>query len=267
MGWLTKKVKTTFIDDETGSTIGVTKMVAEDLPETFEVQTTMHISDVEWEVVSASPQTRIQYAKSKCLTLRLRKIEWNNPASILYSLPSICDGMPALGDKSVSTDDCVLHEDDWRQLELVARQHTEEIEVQILAIRQIHEHHSVDVGWNSVHCRGKPDPPIPASFDVQDICRFFGSNAPIRGVTYTGAQTTIATGFSIKPYDGLTLYGLSPDGGVTVLGIVNETRATVLDAAIANLSSLAIEYELDLLHWCRCQRAAPSTTAFRDLIM
>ena len=267
MGWLTKKVKTTFIDDETGSTIGVTRMVAEDLPETFEIQTTMHIGDVEWEVVSARPQTRTQYAKSRCLTLRLRKMEWIDPASILYTLPSICDGIPALGDKPFSTDDCMLHEDDWRQLELVARQHGEEIEEQIFAIRQIHEHHSVDLGWNSVHCRSKPDPPIPASFDVQDICRFFGSNAPIRGVTYTGAQTTIATGFSIKPCDGLTLYGLSPNDGVTVLGIMNETRKTVPDAAIANLSLLAREYELDLMRWCRCQRAAPSTTAFRDLIM
>lgn len=267
MGWLTKKVKTTFIDDETGSTIGVTRMVAEDLPETFEVRTTMHIGDVEWEVVSAIPQTRTQYAKSRCLTVRLRKIEWIDPASILYSLPSICDGIPGLGDKPVSTDDCVLHEDDWRQLELVARQHAEDIEEEMLAIRQIHEHHSVGDGWNHVHCRSKPDPPIPASFDVQDICRFLGSNAPIRGVTYTGAQKTIATGFSIMPCSGLTLYGLSRNDGVTVLGIVKETQTTVPNAAVASLSSLAQEYELDLLHWCRCQRAAPSPTAFRDLIM
>lgn len=267
MGWLTKKVKTTFIDDETGSTVAVTKMVPEDLPETFEVQTTMHIGDVEWEVVSASPQTRTQYAESRCLTLRLRKIERIDPASVLYSLPAICDGIPALGDNPVSTDDCMLHEDDWRQLELVARENAEEIEEEILAIQEIHEHHSVDVGWNHVHCRSKPDPPIPASFGVQDIRRFFGSNVPIRGVTYIGAQTTIATGFSIKPCDGLTLYGLSPNDGVMVLGIVKETRKSVPDAMIANLSSLAREYELDLIHWCRCQRAAPYSTAFHDLIM
>ncbi len=266
MGWLSKKVKTTFIDDDTGETIGYTKMASDDLPETFELQTTMYIGDAEWEVISANPITRALYSKSKHLTLRLRRIETMDPDRIMCSIPSICNAIPDLGDEPVSANDCLLPEDDWRQCELVSKMHAEEIEAELVAIRQIHEHHSAEVGWHDLHVRNKPERPIPGSFDVQSVRRAFGLDAAIQGVAYVGAKTRIAAGFSIKTCDGLTLYGLAPDDFVTVLGIVDEARETTPKAAIDSLASLAQEYELDLLYWCQCQQASPDSGVFRQLI-
>jgi hypothetical protein len=44
------------------------------LPETFELETTLHLGDNEWTVVSAEPRTKREFASSGKLILRLRKI-------------------------------------------------------------------------------------------------------------------------------------------------------------------------------------------------
>src|SRR5262245_58474807 len=93
-----------------------------DLPEAFELDTTMHLGDAEWSVVKAMPLTRTEFAKTKLLTLRLRKIERIPAGDILFSLPSICDSIPGLGELPLTKEDFVLADDEWRQFELVSRQ-------------------------------------------------------------------------------------------------------------------------------------------------
>src|SRR6478609_4441659 len=102
MAWFKREVTVTLIDDVTDEPIGVTKMPPADLPETFERETTLHIGDVDWSVVDATPKTRPEYSASKSLTLRLRRIEKVDPRNILFSLPSICDYIPPLGNEPVA---------------------------------------------------------------------------------------------------------------------------------------------------------------------
>lgn len=75
MGWFSRKVLVTLIDDTTGAAFATTEMPAADLPESFEIATTLHLGDVDWSVVHAEPRTRAEYAKSGSLTLRLHKVE------------------------------------------------------------------------------------------------------------------------------------------------------------------------------------------------
>jgi hypothetical protein len=85
MGWFTRKVLVTFIDDATGVAFATTRIPPTDLPETFNTETTLHLGESDWSVVHAEPLTRESYARSRSLVLRLRKIEKVGTDTILFS--------------------------------------------------------------------------------------------------------------------------------------------------------------------------------------
>lgn len=85
MGWFSRKVLVTLIDDATSAVFAETEMSPNDLPETFEIATTLHLGDADWSVVQAEPRTRDGYTKSGSLTIRLRKIEMMPMEAISFS--------------------------------------------------------------------------------------------------------------------------------------------------------------------------------------
>jgi hypothetical protein len=104
MGWFSRKVLVTLIDDATGAAFATTKMPPADLPESFEVATTLHLGDADWSVVHAEPQTRERYTNSGSLTLRLRKIEKIATEAISFSQLDITEQFD---------DNQTLGKDDW----------------------------------------------------------------------------------------------------------------------------------------------------------
>jgi len=265
MGWFSRKVAVTLIDDATGAAFATTEMPPAELPETFEVATTLHLGEAEWSVVEAEPRTRPEFTKSGKLVLRLRRIEKVNPSDVLFSLPSICDRIPPVGNGPLAGDECILAEDDWRQLELVSRQFAAESDAEIEAIRRIHEQERAEVGWRKIHVRRRPDPPIAAGLTRTDIDRAFGGIA-FRGISYRGAGSPIVSGYSFRGADGLECYGIEEDGRVTVLGIVQDAPASPPARSAEALAEIAREFDLDLVHWCRCARASWDTPRFRQLV-
>lgn len=254
---LQKKITVTFVDDTTSETFATVELPPADLPETFELETTLHLGDADWSVISAEPSTRTEYSKSGKLTLRLHRIEQIDLADILFSLPSICDRLPDVGEDPAD-DACVLTEDDWRQQELVSRTLAAETDAEIDSIRAIHEEESASVGWKKIHVRKRPDPPIASTLTLQDLDRVFGGVA-FQGVSF--GRYPIVSGFSFQA-DGLQCYGTEEDGKVTVLGIVQEFPESPGDA----LSQIAREFDLELVHWCRCARASWDDPLFRELL-
>ncbi len=85
MGWFSRTVLVTLIDDATDAAFATTKIPPADLPESFEIETTLHLGEVDWSVVHAEPRTRVEYTKSGALTLRLRKVEKIAPEAISFS--------------------------------------------------------------------------------------------------------------------------------------------------------------------------------------
>jgi hypothetical protein len=266
MEGFTRNVAVTLIDDATGEAFAVTEMPFDDIPESFEVETTLHIGDVDWSVVHAEPRTRPEYTKSGSLTLRLRRIEKVDLRDILFSLPSICDRLAELGGGALSGGECVLAEDDWRQFELVSRQFADECDAEITAIRRIHEQARAEVGWREIHVRRRPDPPIAAALSLDGLSRAFGG-VVFRGVTYRGTGSPIASGYSFRGADGLECYGVTDAGRVTVLGVVQEAVVPAPVRSAGALIEIAREFDLDLVHWCRCVRAAWDDPLFRRLLV
>jgi hypothetical protein len=266
MGWFSRMVAVTLIDDATGAPFATTEMPPADLPESFEVETTLHLGEADLSVVHAEPRTRPEYTRSGKLVLRLRRVEQVNLSDILFSLPSICDRIPAVGAAPLAGDECVLHEDDWRQFEFVSRQLAVESDAEIAAIHRIHEEERASVGWRKLHVRRQPDPPITAPLTRRRLDDAFGGLS-FRGVSFRGAGSPIVSGFSFRAADGLECYGAEDGGRVTVLGIIQDVPASPPVRSADALALISREYDLDLVHWCRCVRASPDTPQFRHLLL
>lgn len=267
MGWFTRKITVKLIDDKSGESLGESKLPPEDLPESFELQTTLHIGEVDWSVVQATPLTRAEYAKTGSLTLRLRRIEKIDPGNILFSLPSICDRLAPLGNGPLTGDECLVVEDDWRQFELASRQFTAECDAEIAAIRHIHEHARAEVGWRECHVRRCPDPPISSTLTLDDINRAFGGELAFRGVGYREANSPIASGYSFRAADGLECYGIEENGRVSVFAIVRELPSSPSAHSADALAKIAQTFDLYLVNWCRCAKASWDNPLFRDLLI
>ena len=77
----------------------------------------------------------MRFAKTKLLTLRIRRIEKIDPRQILFSLPSICDFIPLQADRPLAGGELVIAEDAWRQLEFVSHELAKEADDEIASIR------------------------------------------------------------------------------------------------------------------------------------
>ncbi|MDQ8005864.1 MAG: hypothetical protein REI64_13765 [Pedobacter sp.] len=137
------KIKVQFIDNFNGETIGVSEMTSDQLPETFSVQTTMHIRDNDWTIEEAIPENAIDFIKTKSLVLKMRKVEKMNPNDIWFTTPTISNEFPQLTEKTKETEfDIFIHEDDYRQNEFLDVRSLTLVREEFKAINDIWTNHS-----------------------------------------------------------------------------------------------------------------------------
>lgn len=265
MASFSSKVTVTFIDDATGESFGVTAMPPTELPESFELDTTLHLGSENWSVVEARPKTRAEFAKTTTLTLRLRRIEMVDPKTILFSLPSLCDSIPGIGDLPLIGNEFILAEDDWRQFELISNSLARDVDDEIEKIRAIHENAAAKVGWREIHVRTKPEAPLDCQVTLSDLAVALNATAASVGVTYHGAQSPIIDGYAFR-LNGLTVYGVAPENRVQVNAIDRYSQSLPESGSIARLQLLAKDLDLDLVYWCRCARIRPGDSLFVSLL-
>jgi hypothetical protein len=260
------KIAVTFIDAATEESIGITHIPAADLPISFERDTTIHLSGADWQVINARPKTRAQYTKSQTLILWIRQIQTIDPRDILYSLPSICDVVPDLNDRSFSGHELTIAEDDWRQFELISHQFADKVDKEIAKIQSIHEHAAEGVGWRSIHIRTKPEIPILGNITLTHLAKMLKVSAKSTGITYDGSQSPIADGYSFKLNDDFAVYGVAPNGKVRAIAFGQNSNVSPDRESIDAIAQLARKLNLDLVHWCRCLRVAPDDPEFVSLL-
>src|ERR1043166_4858670 len=143
-----QQVQVLFIDASTGEPFGQTLIPVEHLPETFEVSTTLTISGQDWSVINAEPLRAEDFIRTGTLILTLAKISMMNPKDILYSLPTICDAIPAItpGTDRQGKNVFEIHEDDWRQTEFVSQVQKSAIDSQLAEIKRIYDEENIDNG-------------------------------------------------------------------------------------------------------------------------
>lgn len=266
MSWFRKTILLTLIDDNTGKIIAVSNPISRDLPESFAVETILHLGDQDWSVVHANPITREEAEKLGRLTLRLRKPTFVDASKVLYSLPTIYAQLPEAGDDLVQEGDCLLHEDDWRQLEFVISDLTAVIEGELNAIGAIYGAHYANRGFDKMHMRQQPAHPLSGSLLIGDLMAQLGPSASRRGLAFDRQCTRIRDGFSLAIENDLLLYGLAPNSQIKVLCVVDRPRACLSPDILETIVRLCARERLLLVSWCRCECIEPNMESFHAVI-
>ncbi|MEQ8789256.1 MAG: hypothetical protein RIC55_23380 [Pirellulaceae bacterium] len=266
MAWFSRKIEVTLIDDSTGETIGVMKASPDDLPASFDRETTLHLGDADWLVVDASCTTRAAYTRRGKLMLRLRRIESIPFKDILYTTPTLFDPLPQFDASPLDGDEFVLaSDDDWRQVEFVSHQLGQVVLEEIAQILRIHETASEGIGWRELHIRRRPEAPLVCDLSIDELLRALQVAKP-EGVTYWGAKGRIRDGYSLTTHDGLKLYGLAPRGRVEVIALGCGVDEHEDGQSVGRLATLAGDLQLDLVDWPRCGRVLPGDPWFDAIL-
>jgi hypothetical protein len=241
-----------FRDGASGGLMATSDVPLDQLPDTFALDTELHIGEDHFVVVSAEPQTKREFARTRRLTVGLRRVEPVSPEDILFSLPSICgSALPEGPEAPVLGDVIVLHEDDWRQCELIACRHREDIAAELQAIREICATAAAAVGWRKIHVRERISRPLPSGLTWSSVAERLGPFEPLGGVAFGQRHNTVTGAVAARLPDDVVLWGIEDTGALRVLCIENPDSAT--GSTIAALQRVADELSLCLVHWCRCQ--------------
>jgi hypothetical protein len=246
MGFFSRKVRVTMVDDRTSAVIALAKLPPERLPETFRVATTMHLGETDWSVVSATPETRAEYGKAGHLLIRVRPAEKLDAAEILYSLPTICDGLPDADGLVADGTEVVLAEDDWRQCELVSVSLRPLVEQELAAVRVIHERDRVGSGFRNVHLRRVIAAPIVAgTLSLRDLDAVLGPRSRC-ALRFAGAAARVPDLFAVELDDRHLMYVRHAGSVVQVIGLHPD-----VGPEIAAVRAFAARTGLLVVDWCR----------------
>lgn len=189
------------------------------------------------------------------------------PADILYSLPTVCDPLPALDVHADERGRMILHEDDWRTVELVDVRLVDVVVRQFDRIRDVVRHHArrgpdrMLVGFDAVHVRRDPADPLPGGRPRRLLLDPVGPS--VGGVGFFGEPGVVPGSFAV-PLGAGVLYGLADgaadDEVVRVLGV--DLAHAVADGpaateAAAGLAELMVAHDLRLVDWCRTLLVGP----------
>ncbi|MFF3561298.1 hypothetical protein ACFYXS_14775 [Streptomyces sp. NPDC002574] len=254
-------VRVVLVDAGTGQEFARTELSAGQLPDSFEPATRLDLGGEPWTVVRADPPTATEFLASGSLVLVLRRIEQVDPREIRYSLPTFFDPLPPAEAPTGTGEPFVIHEDDWRQTEMVSRRLAGQVEAELRAIRRIHRQHSRVVGegassvhvYDEIHIRRAPTAPLATEVPQRRLFELL----PVGGTSYTGVrcrdeQGRVVDSFAVDA-GPLTVYGQSQAGRVTVLCLAPSADAPGPSAAAecaAGLARAMREFDLLLVDWC-----------------
>lgn len=263
-------IQVRFFDATTGQPLGEASLPVGNLPQTFEAATTLKLGDKMYAVVSAFPKTAQEFRATGQLRLDMREMQTEtvDPKDILYSLPTLSSELPDLEEGSTKLGRQVLemHEDDWRQIELVALTLETSIENELRAVARIHQKHRQSAGFDAIHIRKEVPAPMQGSWLTLDELRsYLGETASwFEGVAFQGMTGVVAGGFAVKLASGVTLYGLQWGGRVQVLALRPPKGLTGAEADMRLVAGLATRHQLCLVDWCRVDQFPPTPAHFQE---
>ena len=257
-----------FIDVETGQCFARSEVPIDDLPASFEADTTLEIEDEKWQVERAEPVTSAEFAESGRLQLWLRRLReiYANPEDLLYSLPTITDEIPPVVPGSTKLGKHVLeiHEDDWRQVEFIALHWQDAIDTALAAIHRIYAEERVGIGFRNIHVRDEiPAPLDQTAIQFGEIRELLGTTPDIyEGVAYSGVAGLISGGFAMRLAPAIQLYGQQVEGVVKVLCLDPRDSIAVSSHEARRLAAFAAAKRVCLVDWPRAIQVMPDGEAF-----
>jgi hypothetical protein len=250
-----KKIDVEFIDADSGQSIGHSKVPLGDLPKSFALNTTLTIKDDEYTLVSADPLHAEDFQRTGRLVLTLRQIRRIDPNRVLFTIPTLSDDTFPLTDRRVGPDEdyLSLHEDAWRQIELVSGTHLGLIEEELNDIRRVIENDSVPgsiTGFRSLHVRKSIISPISSAIAPSELRAALPRMTQRRGIVDEASRQVIDGGFAyVGPHS--SVYGIEREGHIAIVGLEDDPRRRRLTVEFADFMA---NHNLLLVDWCRTER-------------
>ncbi|MFI5528359.1 hypothetical protein ACIA8O_07320 [Kitasatospora sp. NPDC051853] len=263
------EIEIVMVDEADGLPVGSTDYPAEELPEHLEAGARIGIDGVHWEVVRAAPSARAEVIAAGRTVLTVRRVDTADPRQIGYTLPTICAELPLLSPAAGGGgEDLVIHEDDWRQTELVERRLLAGVEAELRAVRRIRDECSHRVGdedtaswgFREIHLRRGPVEPLVGALSLDRLYELLPVSRTYTGVSLRDGQGRVAGSFALEVAGGagpVTLYGRCFGERVAALAL----RAEVAPDAVPGLARLMAEHDLLLVDWCTGRCTGPDGSA------
>ncbi|GAA3022552.1 hypothetical protein GCM10020229_37500 [Kitasatospora albolonga] len=241
------------VDEADGLPLGSAEYAVQELPESFEPGVRLGIGGAHWEVVRAQPAARAEVLAEGRAVLTVRRIETADPQQVGYTLPTLCAELPPLSPAPGGDDDLVIHEDDWRQTELVERRLLAGVEAELRAVRRIWDECSSRVGegesafwgFTELHLRRGPAEPLAGSLTLGRLYELLPVTRTYTGVSLRDGQGRVTSSFAVEA-GPVVVYGRCDGEQVLAVGL----GAAVAPQDVPWLAGLMAEFDLLLVDWC-----------------
>jgi hypothetical protein len=253
-----RTVAVQFVDAATGRCFARSDVPVEQLPATFAVDTTLTLAGESWSVLQADPPTAAEFRVTGLLILTLSRVRSVSAHDMLYSLPTLNDRLPAVDRAGGGLDLLQLHEDDWRQVELVSADLSGVVASELAAVRRVYDEHAVTgadggpIGFRDLHVRSRPEAPLIPPLPRTAIRQMLPAHHTFAGVGFADGVGIAVDSFAFR-YGPISLYGLADGEAITVLGLqIGRARSTAANDTAARLEGIMRTFTLTLVDWCRC---------------
>ena len=164
----------------------------------------------------------------------------------LFSLPTLCDPGPALVDAPPPEGYRWLGEDDWRQIEFVARANLAHVQHELVKLAAFRSEHRSDSGWTDVYLRHEH--PVPLS----DIGLQFKKLPawPLSGLAIGDESVPVHGGFALADGGDWFVYGQCTEEDHVVQLAVAPGRGVPSAEFAGAVVRLARSFDLLLVDWC-----------------
>lgn len=228
-------IDVTFVDAETAEPFLELKLPVRGLPKR---DTTWTLGKIDWWIVDSTPERVEDIVKGGKVSLVLRKVQYVDPATILFSIPTVADLIPeeeVAGGSMANA--LILLEDDWLQLELVPRQLLPSLAAELTGVKEVLTNGREKTGFKRAHVRkAVPLPFATHPLALTTLQHTFGAERPL---AYRGHSNPLKNCFAFGLSSGAWLYGQSAAGQVIALGTTTHD-----DEVLNRLEGLA------LIDWC-----------------
>lgn len=240
-----------FLERQQNKPFAVSKVPLAQLPDSFDVATTLDIGNQKWSVVEAVPAHKADFQKLGKVRLVVAPLQTMNPKDILFSLPTINDRMFPTRRASSLDGMLLIHEDDWRQIEFVSQQLAGDVDTELRSIRSIYETKRKGQGFVSLHVRKIVERPIVGSalpFDAVKTNFAIAREYAGFGAEVSGENAIAEDGFAFETTDGNTFFGIL-DQNRNVVFLCMTQGAGFNESCKALIKS----FNLIGVDWCKAQ--------------
>ncbi|MET1079160.1 MAG: hypothetical protein ABWY06_14205 [Pseudomonas sp.] len=258
-------VEVRFFEEQGDAPFAVSTVPVERLPDTFAVDTVLHLNNEDWLVLGADPFEKRQFKLSGKLSLYLarRTVTQMDPQELLYSLPTLNNEIATVEHADSLEGVAVLHEDDWRQCEFLEQVNESLIHEELAGVHSVCEEQRVGSAFKTMHLRQKIVSPLArATIGLAVLEESFAVSRRFSGVAFNNAAVTIVGGFALQTTSGWLLWGqINQQGHITALNLAR-TQASDVDAIAEDIDNFTRRYALYLVDWPRLFWCGPSKLNF-----